>query len=427
MNAPSGSQWTFCAYVVRPAATQSARRVYGGQTIASRPASACGSGPREHLPVARDDHDGIAATPGSSFPSSSSRLAPPPVETHETRSASPSSLSARTESAPPTTRERVGVRRDRLGDGLRSLGEARPLEDAHRPVPEDRARARELLGEARARLGPDVEAEPAVGQIVVAADARLGVGGELRGADDVARQLDREIERAPVPQLLGHLPADEHGVGPAAEVAQHAELVLDLRAAGDEDERPLDVAEQPAEMLELVEQEQPGVRGQQMRDRLGRRVRAVRGAERVVDVEVAAVGELARVALVVLRLARVEARVLEHGDAVVGQELAQPRLDRRHRGTPRRRLFGRPRCEQTRTSAAPPSSSSWSVGSEARMRVSSATRPSSSGTLRSDADQDDLAGDVGVANGTRQRRIYAATAAGSVWPIFATRSTRRQL
>src|SRR5581483_979066 len=60
-------------------------------------------GPVEHLPVAGDDHEGIAATPGSSFPSSSSRLAPPPVESHETRSARPSSLRARTETAPPTT------------------------------------------------------------------------------------------------------------------------------------------------------------------------------------------------------------------------------------------------------------------------------------------------------------------------------------
>src|SRR5204863_3128101 len=68
-----------------------------------------GVGAVEHLPVAGDDHAGdstaagIAATPGSSLPSSSSRLAPPPVETHETWSARPSSFSARTESAPPTT------------------------------------------------------------------------------------------------------------------------------------------------------------------------------------------------------------------------------------------------------------------------------------------------------------------------------------
>src|SRR5204862_7931388 len=65
--------------------------------------------PLEHLPVPRDEHEagcysgGIAATPGSSFPSSSSSEAPPPVETQETRSSRPSSVSARTESAPPTT------------------------------------------------------------------------------------------------------------------------------------------------------------------------------------------------------------------------------------------------------------------------------------------------------------------------------------
>ena len=84
-------------------------------------------------------------------------------------------------------------------------------------------------------------------------------------------------------------------------------------------------------MLELVEQQQPGVGGQEVGDGLRRGVRAMRRAERVVDVEVAAVGELAREALVVGRLARVEARVLEHVDALVGQELAQPRRDRRHR------------------------------------------------------------------------------------------------
>ena len=194
VNAPSGSQWTFCAYVVRPAATQSARRVYGGQTIASRPASASGSGPRNifQLPATiTSSYDGIAATPGSSFPSSSSRLAPPPVETHETRSARPSSLSARTESAPPTTVNASAFAATASATAFVPVGEARPLEDAHRAVPEDRPRRRERLGEARARLRPDVEAEPAVGQLVVAADARLGVGGELRGADDVDRAARR--------------------------------------------------------------------------------------------------------------------------------------------------------------------------------------------------------------------------------------------
>src|SRR5207244_12163472 len=64
--------------------------------------------PLEHLPVAGDQHaatrsDGIAAMPGSSLPSSSSSEAPPPVEIHEIRSATPASCTARTESPPPTT------------------------------------------------------------------------------------------------------------------------------------------------------------------------------------------------------------------------------------------------------------------------------------------------------------------------------------
>ena len=55
-----------------------------------------------------------------------------------------------------------------------------------------------------------------------------------------------------VAQLLRHLPADEHGVGALAELAENAELVLDLRAARNEDERSLDVGEEAAEHLELL-------------------------------------------------------------------------------------------------------------------------------------------------------------------------------
>ena len=48
-----------------------------------------------------------------------------------------------------------------------------------------------------------------------------------------------------VADLLGHLAADEHAVRTAAEMLEDAELVLDLRAAGDEHERPLDLVEEP--------------------------------------------------------------------------------------------------------------------------------------------------------------------------------------
>lgn len=52
--------------------------------------------------------------------------------------------------------------------------------------------------------------------------------------------------------------------------------------------------------------------GRAGRRTLGGRVRAVRGAERVVDVDVGALGQLLRVAGVVLGLLLVEAHVLEH-------------------------------------------------------------------------------------------------------------------
>ena len=92
--APSSSQWTFCAYVVSPACDAARERdvrraddrVDAGDAGEPR-GELIRIGPGEHLPVAGDHAastaDGIAATPGSSLPSSSSRLAPPPVETHE--------------------------------------------------------------------------------------------------------------------------------------------------------------------------------------------------------------------------------------------------------------------------------------------------------------------------------------------------------
>src|SRR5205085_4913018 len=50
----------------------------------------------------------------------------------------------------------------------------------------------------------------------------------------------------------------------------------------------------------------------------------------VLDEEILPLGELAREGGIVRRLARIEARVLEHGERAV-VELAQPRLDGPHR------------------------------------------------------------------------------------------------
>src|SRR5215210_2109473 len=95
VNAPSSSQWTFCAATANsvPASswTATARETYGGQTttstagdsVCSRNAtqnSAVSAGPLNifQLPAISIQRDGIAATLGSSLPSSSSSAAPPP-------------------------------------------------------------------------------------------------------------------------------------------------------------------------------------------------------------------------------------------------------------------------------------------------------------------------------------------------------------
>ena len=75
--------------------------------------------------------------------------------------------------------------------------------------------------------------------------------------------------------------------------------------------------------VELAFEQEAGVGGQQLRNADRGGVRPVHRPERVLDEDVVAVGELLREPRVVLRLARVEARVLEHVKTLVGQELLQ--------------------------------------------------------------------------------------------------------
>ncbi len=93
----------------------------------------------------------------------------------------------------------------------------------------------------------------------------------------------------------------------------------------------LHLAEQPAQLLQLALEQQAGVGGQDLRDADGGGMRAMRGAEGVVHVEVEAVRELAGEVRIVRRLPGVEARVLQDADPLVRQKLAQPGLDRFHR------------------------------------------------------------------------------------------------
>ena len=140
-----------------------------------------------------------AATPGSSMPARNSSEAPPPVEMWLILSATPADLMAFSESPPPTTLIAPGS-----GHGFRQRHRAaierRHLEHAHRPVPDDRFRARDhvrILGDG---LGSDVETHHPVRNPLhhLALRARLHLRRRPRGprAASACRRL-RPSARAP--------------------------------------------------------------------------------------------------------------------------------------------------------------------------------------------------------------------------------------
>ena len=189
------------------------------------------------------------------------------------------------------------------------------------------------LAEALARLGADVERRasppepPSAGTTSASASRSKAAAATTSTGSSTWNRERSSAQQAP----LAIFPPTSTESARPPRCCEHAELVLDLGAARDEHERPLDVAEQAAEHLELLLQQQARVGGQQLGDADGGRVRAVRRAEGVVHVEVHARRQLARELRVVPGLARVEAGVLEHAHARVGEQLAQARRNGRDR------------------------------------------------------------------------------------------------
>ena len=153
----------------------------------------------------------------------------------------------------------------------------------------------------------------------------------------------------------------------------------------------------------------------------------MRRAERVVDVEVAAVGELAREALVVRRLARVEARVLEHGTRSSGRSSRSRAATGRHRVL-RAVLLGLRPAEvradaDLRRAALEQELERRQRGADARVVGDAAALERH---VEVGADEHGLPRDLGVAD--RPRAAPSTRDCGRQRrPIFATRSTRRQL
>ena len=72
----------------------------------------------------------------------------------------------------------------------------------------------------------------------------------------------------------------------SASAGEHADLVVDLGAADDCDERALGRVDEATELAQLGLEQQAGVGRKEVSHSLGGRVRAVRRSERVVDVEI---------------------------------------------------------------------------------------------------------------------------------------------
>jgi hypothetical protein len=139
---------------------------------------------------------------------------------------------------------------------------------------------------------------------------RHPIGLDERIADRISLRL-QERER--------HRAADEQRVDPLQQRVDDTELVADLGAAEQRNERALGVSEQPAERLDLGRQEPAGRGGHDARWPHDRRVRAVRRAERIVDVHVAELAQVRGEAGLVGLLTGIEPQVLDHHD-VAGTE-----------------------------------------------------------------------------------------------------------
>ena len=116
-----------------------------------------------------------ACTPGSSRPSTSSSVAPPPVERWLTRSARPKRASAAAESPPPTT-VMPGASATASATAQRAGRIGLELEGSHRAVPEHGSGAGDLARVQRRGGGADVQSHPSVGHVDAVEHAVLGLG-----------------------------------------------------------------------------------------------------------------------------------------------------------------------------------------------------------------------------------------------------------
>ena len=285
-----------------------------------------------------------AATPGSVRPPRNSSDAPPPVEMCVIRSASPAFFTAAIESPPPIMVVPCTLRNS-LRDSVGPVCKGVDLEDPHRAVPHDGLRVGNEL-----RIGleswPDRCRRPAVADGRVADRQYLVRRGRVDplGHDVIDRKLDRHAslhrvgfdtprgvelvvfderltdrEAARLEERIGHRAADDQAVDLLQEVLDDLDLVGDLGAAENGDERPLRRFEGVPKIAKFLFHQQPGCGlADEMRDPFDRCVRSMRRAKRVVDIDVGHSGERFRELRIVLFL---------FGDGTADFRAAQPPPD----------------------------------------------------------------------------------------------------
>ena len=212
--------------------------------------------------------------------------------------------------------------RDRVTNAVRTLRERSELEAAHRTVPDDRLGALDGLAEELYGLRTDIEPHPAVGNIALES-LHLNVAGVLLGrelvGDDVVdgeKNLDAlgsgglehlaavgdllvlteggaDLKTLSLLEGVGHTAADDERIDLVEEALDDRELIGDLSAAENGDERTDGILDSVAEELDFLLEEEAGNGGLQIVGDDGRRsVGAVSRTESVVAVDIAVAGEL---------------------------------------------------------------------------------------------------------------------------------------
>ena len=401
------------------------------------------------------------AMPGSSRPSRNSSDAPPPVEMWVKRVGQALLLDRghRVAAADDDRRAGIGALGQEARDGARAV--RRTTGSRTRPAARSRTRSWRRRGPSSMRSCealPEVDDVPRGRDLLGRDGLVLGAAGDLLGDDDVDRQEDLDARasrrprgcagrprpgrarpgscRRPCPGRAGRCwPCRRRGSSRSTFVSRLSRtLILSETLAP-----PMiaangraGVSRRSRERCDLALHQQPGVGRQELGDADGRGVRAVGGPERVVDVHVGVGRELRRERRVVRLLLGVEAQVLEQQRPrplrrrltassvpmpervaghrhVAAEELRQALGDRAAGGGRRMTLpLGRPRW-LARMTLAPRLEQVVMVGIAARMRESSRDLAVLERDVEVDADEDALAGDVGVAD---RELVHAAPVDG---------------